>query len=153
MKREMFRCACCGRYLPRDPRVRNQRYCGQKKCQQARKNLWQRRKLETDPDYRAGKQESQQVWQSKNKGYWKKYRCDNFATSVLRNRQLQKVRDQRRLKPANQDNRVPTVDLAKKDALNVFCDDNSTLYLISPVAADLAKKDALMVKIVPITPR
>ena len=152
MKREMFRCACCGQYLPRDPRVKNQRYCGQKKCQQSRKNRWQRKKLETDPDYQAGKKESQQVWQSKNKGYLQKYR-QNHPASVLRNRQLQKVRDQRRSKSVNHHKRPPTVDLEKKDALNGFFNDNSTFYLVSTVDDDLEKKDALMVKILPISPR
>lgn len=151
MKREMFRCACCGRFLPRDPRVKNQRYCGQKKCQQARKNKWQRLKLETDADYRADKKESQQVWQSKNKDYWKKYRNKNLA-GVLRNRQLQKIRDQQRLKPISQNKRAPP-SLVKKDALSTFLNDNSTLYLVSSAVAGLAKKDALMVKINPITAR
>ncbi len=151
MKREMFRCACCGRCLPRDPRVKNQDYCGQKKCQQARKNQWQRRKLETDPDYRAGKKESQQIWQSKNKDYWKRYRKNNLA-SVLRNRQLQKVRDQQRLKPDSQDKQAHT-DLVKKDALIAYLNDNSILYTVHPAAVDLAKKDALMTKMNAITTR
>ncbi len=150
MKREMFSCDCCHRVLPRDTRVKNQLYCGQKKCQQARKNKWQRQKLETDPDYRAGKKESQQAWQSKNKDYWKKYRPNNLYV-ILRNRQLQNVRDRQRLKPVSQHNRPPPVDLAKKDTLRAFFNDNTTAYLVSSAAVNLAKKDAIMVKINPIT--
>lgn len=33
--------------------MKNQRYCGARDCQQARKNAWQREKQQTDPDYRS----------------------------------------------------------------------------------------------------
>lgn len=52
MKQATFRCACCKRILPRDPRVKNQRYWGAKACQRARKSKWQREKLELDSDHR-----------------------------------------------------------------------------------------------------
>jgi len=148
----MFQCACCGRHLPRDPRVKNQQYCGWKKCQQARKNRWQRQKLQTDPDYRADKIDSGREWRQKNKGYSKQYRL-NHPSYVERNRVLQRKRDQRRncMRLASP-NAAPATDLAKKDALSSFLDDNSMRYFLLPVSANLAKKDALMVKIVPITP-
>ena len=98
MKRKMFRCACCGRILPCDPRARNQHYCGRKKCQQARKNKWQRQKLANDPDYRKDKRDSQRTWREKNKGYSKKYR-GLHPVYVLHNRQKQKERDKRRCHP------------------------------------------------------
>ena len=147
MNRRMFRCSCCGRRLLSDPRVKNQRYCGMRKCQQARKNKWQRQKLLTDPDYRANKIESQQQWRQSNKGYSKQYRKKNLLY-VERNRKQQKERDLRHR------NVPPTscVSLAKKDELTSFFDDNSKEYFLYPLSSDLAKKDALMVKIVPITP-
>lgn len=151
MSRSMFQCACCGRHLLRDPRVKNQRYCGRKKCQQARKNRWQRQKMQTDPDYRANKIDSQQEWRQKNKGYSKQYRRNNLSY-VERNRELQRKRDQRNRIRIDSPASTPLVNLAKKDALTSFFDDNSREYFLLPVSANLAKKDALLVKIVPITP-
>jgi hypothetical protein len=46
-------------------RVKNQRYCGSRTCQQAKKNKWQREKQQTDPDYQANKRESQKAWQKR----------------------------------------------------------------------------------------
>jgi hypothetical protein len=153
MNRSIFQCACCGRHLPRDPRVKNQQYCGRKKCQQARKNRWQRLKLQTDPDYRADKIDSGREWRLKNKGYSKQYRL-NHPSYVERNRVLQRKRDQQRncMRSASPDAAPAATDLAKKDALVSFLDDNSMRYFLFPVSESLAKKDALMVKIVPITP-
>lgn len=148
----MFRCACCGRQLLSDPRVKDQRYCGRKKCQQARKNKWQRQKMLTDSDYRANKIESQQQWRQKNKGYSKRYRKKNLLYAA-KNRKLQKGRDLRRnITPSDTSGSWPASTLAKRDALTSFFDDNSMEYFLCPISSDLAKKDALMVKIVPITP-
>ena len=148
MRQVTFRCVCCRRLRPRNPRVKNQKYCGTKSCQQARKNKWQREKQQTDPDYRANKKESQRCWQERNPDYWKQYRSNNFEYCQM-NRERQKIRDL---------NRRCAVDpahscLAKKDALEQFFYDTTESYYILPVAANLAKKDALTVKIIPTTVR
>jgi len=46
-------CAHCGRPFAPGPRVKNQRYCGEKNCQRARKRKWQKEKLGNDPDYQS----------------------------------------------------------------------------------------------------
>ena len=56
---EEKRCAHCGCPLELNPRSKNQRYCGKKECQRARKRLWQKNKMATDPDYRANQTEVQ----------------------------------------------------------------------------------------------
>nr|WP_321466172.1 hypothetical protein [uncultured Desulfobulbus sp.] len=118
MKRATFRCACCKRILTRNSKVKNQRYCGVKDCQRARKRKWQREKLESDPDHRANKRESQRAWQSKNPSYWQEYRRKN-PTYGERNRQLQRVRDRAK-------RQVPVKDgLAKTDTLPPFFKDTS----------------------------
>ncbi len=48
------RCAHCGCPLELKARSRNQRYCGKKECQGARKRLWQKNRMATDPDYQDG---------------------------------------------------------------------------------------------------
>jgi cell fate (sporulation/competence/biofilm development) regulator YmcA (YheA/YmcA/DUF963 family) len=145
VKRGTFRCACCRRILPRDPRVKNQRYCGAKTCQRARKNKWQREKQKTDPDYRLNKQDSQLAWQSKNPCYWRRYR-QKKPDYCERNRRLQQIRNRVKQRPA-----VTQKHLAKMDTLERIFDDTSMIYLLSAKAGNLAKMDALPVKIIPIT--
>ena len=134
MKRAAFRCACCRRILPRNPRVKNQQYCGAADCQRARKRKWQREKMDTDPDYRANQRESQRSWQQRNPDYWLWYRCKN-TNYRRRNRVLQRGRD----------------NLAKMDTLNRIFNDTTTTYLISPEPGNRVKMDALEVKIIPVS--
>ena len=151
MKQITFRCVCCKRIQPRNPRVKNQKYCGVKSCQQARKNKWQREKLQTDPDYRADKREVQQSWRARNSDYWKRYRYKN-PDYCERNCRLQRERD----KKCCSDSVIPTSDtghLAKKDTLSQYLNETTTSYYICPVGSNLAKKDVLEVKIVPISMR
>ena len=102
--------------MPRNPRARNQRYCGAKPCQQARKNKWQRNKQQLDSDHRVNKEESQRTWRQQNPGYWKLYR-QRHPEYCERNRQLQQKRDlKRRVKNNFPDN---VSDLAKKDASDI----------------------------------
>ena len=67
----------CGRLFNPNPRVKNQRYCSEKECQRAWKRLWQRRKLATDPDYKANQADSQKTWREKHPDYWREYRERN----------------------------------------------------------------------------
>ena len=151
MKQITFRCACCKRIRPRNPRVKNQNYCGTKSCQQVRKNKWQREKLQTDPDYRTDKREMQQSWRARNSDYWKRYR-DKNPGYCERNCRLQRERD----KKCCPDAVIPASDtghLAKTDTLNQYLNQTTTSYYICPVGSDLAKRDALEVKILPISRR
>lgn len=133
----MIRCAHCGRHFIPNPRVKNQRYCGRKECQRARKTLWQREKMRTDSEYQANQWESQRSWQESNPGYWKRYRMRNPGYTV-RNRILQRHRDKRhRLK-----------DLAKMDALeDLFSSVKAGSYYLITQGENLAKMDALTQKV------
>jgi len=93
---EEKRCAHCGCPLDFNPRVKNQHYCGRKECQRARKRLWQKAKMATDPDYRANQQECNKAWRGRNPDYWRNYR-KNHPRYVERNRLLQKARRRRRV--------------------------------------------------------
>jgi hypothetical protein len=92
---EKIPCGHCGRYFIPNPRQKNPRYCREKACQRARKSAWQRKKLVSDPVYRANQKQSQADWQSRNADYWKRYRTAHPAQED-RNRDLQKVRNKRR---------------------------------------------------------
>ena len=85
---EEKRCAHCGCLLDLNPRSKNQRYCGKKECQRARKRAWQKNKMATDPDYRANQRECNKAWQEKNRHYWRNYR-KNHPEYAERNRLLQ----------------------------------------------------------------
>ncbi len=92
---EKISCCRCGRYIIPNPRQKNQRYCSEKACQRARKAAWQRKKMVSDPDYRANQKQSHADWQSSNADYWKRYRAAH-PKQADRNRDLQKIRNKRR---------------------------------------------------------
>jgi hypothetical protein len=91
---EQKRCAHCGCPLDLNSRAKNQRYCGKKECQRARKRSWQKNKMATDPDYRANQQECNKAWRNRNPDYWRNYRR-NHPQYAQRNRLLQKARRSR----------------------------------------------------------
>ena len=70
-------CTHCGRLFAPDPRVKNQRYCGEKDCQRARKRKWQKEKLVNDPDYKANQRACQTDWHGRHPGYYRKYRREH----------------------------------------------------------------------------
>ncbi|MCF8037263.1 MAG: hypothetical protein K9K62_10360 [Desulfobacteraceae bacterium] len=92
---QMIRCKHCHRWVPANPRIKDQQYCGRKKCQRARKTEWQRSRLKVDPQYKANQDEARAKWRRKNSGYSKQYRDANPAYCDS-NRTLQKKRDQKR---------------------------------------------------------
>jgi hypothetical protein len=77
--------------LDLNPRSKNQRYCGKKECQRARKRAWQKEKMAVDPDYRANQQECNKAWRDRNPDYWRNYRRSHPAYTE-KNRLLQKAR-------------------------------------------------------------
>ena len=132
-----IRCAHCRRVFLPDPRVKNQRFCGKKPCQRARKTLWQRQKMASDPDYQANHTDSQRAWQKRNPDYWRAYR-HRRPDYCQRNRLLQKHRD---------NNRRRLHGLAKMDALKpIWFVKPGTYYLIPEPGSSLAKMDALSQK-------
>jgi hypothetical protein len=144
-------CLKCSRVftLQRNP---VQQYCEQRACQQARRNEWRRQKKSADADYRANQQAANRRWQEQRRDYWRWYRSTH-PDYTRRNREQQRQRDQCQ---TAQTTRLP--HLAKRDAFSEnasVSSDHSPLlsgtYDIVPVVmqeqADLAKRDALRVKI------
>lgn len=70
-----IQCAHCHQFFVPNPRVKNQRYCGEKPCQRARKTLWQKLKLKIDPDYQANQRDCQKQWRNNNPDYWRNWRA------------------------------------------------------------------------------
>ncbi|MBW2610572.1 MAG: hypothetical protein JRC68_09545 [Deltaproteobacteria bacterium] len=108
-------CFSCGDYFPSSPRHKSQRYCKKPKCQRAKKAEWQRHKMHTDPEYKAGQRQSHQEWLRANPNYWKGYR-KRHPEKAERNRILQIIRNRRRRKPEGSDADTDTSLIAKMDA-------------------------------------
>ncbi len=130
------RCAHCGcRFVP-NQRIKNQRYCRKIECQRARKRLWQRQKLASDPDYQANKLDSQKAWRSLNSFYWKNWRA-RHPKYVERNRILQKSR---RIRHRS--------EVAKMDALRTLSGiKTGSYYLVPGHLKSVAKMDVSVLKV------
>ena len=127
-----FTCLCCRRKLPANPRVKNQRYCGQAACQRARKRRWQQAKMTTDPDYRANQRDAQKAWRERNPDYWRYRRSANRA-----------------LPPKSSGS--TSAAARKMDTLGKYFNDKTEKYLIVPIDAQGRKMDALPVRIVQLS--
>jgi len=125
---KQIRCAHCDCLFDPNPRVKNQHYCSEKECQRARKRLWQRQKLATDPDYKANQQDCQKIWREKNPDYWREYRVRNPQYAEHnRNRQRERRRGG---------------GVAKMDTSGMVLPLESGTYFIIPASAGVAKMDA-----------
>ena len=89
------RCRYCdqvfqpSRFLPR------QLVCSASECQKRRRVDYHRQKIASDPEYRQVCQDSSRKWRAGNSEYWRRRRQNNPAI-VERNRQRQRIRDQKR---------------------------------------------------------
>lgn len=92
-------CLHCGKEVPHNPRIKNQKYCCAKKCQQARMRTWKNRQYKKNSKYHKRSLASQKVWRSKYPAY--KYQQEYRKTHpeyVTRNRDLQNERNKKRQK-------------------------------------------------------
>jgi hypothetical protein len=138
---EQRRCLSCRlRFRPR-PQTPGQRYCGAEACQRERRRRWQRKRQQSDGDYRDNQRRAQQAWAARHREYWRDWR-HRHPEYCERNRRQQRLRDGRR-RPAT---------LAKKDASTPDLRVPSGTYRLVPTAVTgLAKMDAWTVEIAVIT--
>jgi len=121
----------CKRLFDPDPRVKNQRYCGENDCQRVRKRKWQREKLAADPDYQANQRDCQKEWHRHHPGYYRKYRQDH-PRYRQRNTLLQRYRN------------TKTRMIAKMDAFKPAPFKGPRAFYLLPV---IAKMDASTQKV------
>jgi len=88
-------CKHCGESFTPCRSVPGQEYCSNLSCQRARKRVWQKKKLASDPDYSDNQKSSQQAWRARNPSYMREYRARSRAYTE-RNRLQQRHRNQRR---------------------------------------------------------
>jgi len=136
---EEFPCLHCGTFFIH--RNRNQNYCSTPTCQRARKTAWQRNKMQTDPTYREDQRISNKKWQKSNPNYWKQYRKNN-PDKTRRNKDLQRVRNQRNRSAASLPTPPPIQMIAKMDARKCSSNELSGYYWLVPA---IAKMDAVKI--------
>ena len=92
-------CLHCGREVPRNPRLKNQKYCCAKECQQARMRTWKNKQYRNCSEYKNKTLNSQKIWRRKYPAhkYQREYRKAHPAY-VICNRDLQRERNKKRQK-------------------------------------------------------
>jgi len=134
-------CAHCGHPLPLSTRNPNQKYCGKPECQRARKRLWQKQKMASDPAYRENQRQANSEWLKNNPRYWDQYRkkCPEYTK---RNRKMSKER----MRIRRQVTYVIQL-FAKMDASLVDTTRLSGYYGLIPLGDMFAKMDARLVQL------
>jgi len=94
-----------------------QTVCSQPECQKRRRADYRRQKLAADPEYLQTCLESARKWRARNPEYWRRHR-EEHAVAAERNRQRQRVRDQKR-RLRNLANNNSAFDL-KRSAVQVW---------------------------------
>lgn len=123
-----FQCKACRRILPVTSKNPEQQYCSRIDCQRARKRAWQRKKRDTDPDYRQNQVDAQKRWLDRHPDYWRGYR----------------KRSQRSPPPRES----PAAKMDGLSAKNLLLPGE---YLLTPVQSPDVKMDAIRTIIIPIS--
>lgn len=131
-------CPCCGETFQPHHKVPTQTYCSSPNCQRERRQIWDRKKQESDPEYRDNKNRVQRSWTERNPGYWRKYRKVN--PDALKKNQAS----------SKQSAPIET-ELVKMDELAWLKKIPAGVYRIRPVTGGAkVKSDSWVVEITPV---
>ncbi len=140
-------CQHCGRRVGINTRLKfGQCYCGSPECQRARRNLWEREKLRSDPSYHKKRKLAKSKWRKMKPlhEYQRDYRSLH-PEYVERNREEQRKRNQKR------NESVATQQIVKTDALFSRSLTGSGFYALFPCknasGKNIVKTDALIVQL------
>jgi hypothetical protein len=129
-------------------RLKEQSYCGESKCQKARKAAWQRKELKDNPKYKARQNQSKEHWRKKRPAhqYQREYR-ESHPDYVEDNRKKQRKRDEKRALKMSQ--KWFKKKIVKMDALIA----QSPLYVMNSFKQDastqqIVKMDRLIVQFI-----
>ncbi len=146
-----FYCRYCGKRTRKNPRIKNnnQNCCGSRRCQQSRKNLWEKKKLKNDVIYNAKRKSQKANWRKKRPvdKYQKEYRDSHpFYAESNRNRQRLRNKNASKIALENKNRKI-----VKTDALTSESPIREGLYEILPFTMRPGKKivktDTLIVEI------
>jgi len=94
-----FVCQHCGKTAPRDPRIKKQKYCSSRSCQNARRILSNKKRAKKSTESCLLRQTRNKRWRDTRPAY--KYQMDyreRHPEYVKRNRDLQRERNKKRQK-------------------------------------------------------
>ena len=145
-----FYCQHCGKRTRKNSRLKGaQEYCGQKSCQQARKNKWEREKLKKDASYHKKRCDQKARWRKYHKAdkYQKFYR-QNHPDYIKDNREKQQLRKKNVQKVISE---FLSSNIVKTDTLIAEKPVSCGLYEILPCKMSLGQKivktDSLIVEL------
>lgn len=94
-----FTCLHCGKLVPRNPRIKDQKYCSSRECQNARRCLTNKTRARRSSESRSLRRARNARWRDNfpSHQYQKEYR-GKHPQYVARNCQLQRERNKRRQK-------------------------------------------------------
>jgi hypothetical protein len=124
------RCCYCQQVFQPSCYHPRQAVCSQLSCQRQRQRDYHRHKIASDPIYRQVCLDSPRKWRQAHPAYWKHYRRDH-PQQVQRNRQQQKLRDQRRR----------LVNLANNNLVFDLKHSAAEVWLLGPGARHLANNN------------
>lgn len=126
------RCRFCEQAFVPSKYQPGQLVCGNPDCQRRRRAEYHCQKIAADSEYRQVCCESPQKWRSLHRDYWRQYR-EQHPAAAERNRQRQRVRDQkRRLR-----------DLANNNSAFDLKHSAAAVWLLGPGLQDLANNNSV----------
>jgi len=139
-----FICHHCGKSVPPNPRIKNQKYCSSKECQRARIRSWKKEQYRNNRFYRQKHLESQKVWRKKRPvhQYQREYR-EKHPEYVKRNRELQRKRTEKRQKSQQI---VPLLKIVNGNAIFTQPSDDGTYALMQVNEGKIVNGNAIMVR-------
>ncbi len=118
----------------RNPRLKEQSYCGEPPCQRARKTDWERNRCKSNPKYKTQRQKSQERWRKKRPAdqYQSNYR-DSHSDYVKDNREKQLTRN-KKLSQKRSEKKIVKMDTLNHESpvyvMNCFKQDASTKKIV-----------------------
>ena len=97
-----FTCHHCGKVATRNPRLKKQKYCSSRICQNARRNLTNKKKLKKSDQTRRLRQLRNKRWRDTYPAHkFQRHYREDHTEYVIDNRQKQKQRNKKRQKDAS----------------------------------------------------
>ncbi len=92
-----FTCQCCGKLVPRNPRIKKQKFCSSRACQNTRRYTITKTRVTKSSDSRSLRRARNKRWRDNYPAheYQKEYR-KKHPEYVKRNNELQKGRNKKR---------------------------------------------------------
>lgn len=128
-------CLGCRQHKPANPCLKEpQQYCGERECQRARKNAWQKAKRAASSEYRVRQNAGLARWREERPlhRYQKEYRAAH-PQYVEKNREQQRTRNRKR-RARDASSRIVKMDAFSQATVA------PGLYLLTPCSLDASTK-------------